>query len=63
GAILGSWASGIIIDQFFTQADGNFNWEGIWMTFAAYALVVTVLFAIFFKHKHNPELIKKKLEN
>lgn len=61
GAILGSWASGIIIDQFFTQADGNFNWEGIWMTFAAYALVVTVLFAIFFKHKHNPELIKKQL--
>lgn len=61
GAILGSWASGIIIDQFFTQADGNFNWEGIWMTFAAYSLVVTVLFAIFFKHKHNPELIKKKL--
>ncbi len=61
GAILGSWASGIIIDQFFTQADENFNWEGIWMTFAAYALVVTVLFAIFFKHKHNPELIKKQL--
>ncbi len=31
------------------------DWPGIWLSFAAYALVVTVLFAIFFKHKHEPE--------
>jgi len=55
GAILGSWSSGLIIDHFFKDANGHFDWHGIWITFAAYSLVVTVLFAIFFKHKHKPE--------
>ena len=30
------------------------EWHPIWLTFAIYALIITVLFAIFFKHKHNP---------
>ncbi len=30
-----------------------------WQSFAAYVLVVAVLFFIFFKHKHDP----KALEN
>jgi len=55
GAILGSWSSGLIIDNFFKDANGNYEWQGIWLTFAAYSLVITILFAIFFKHKHNPE--------
>jgi len=54
GAFIGSFASGLVIDNFFT-VDGSFHWRGIWVTFAIYSLVVTVLFAIFFKHKHNPE--------
>ena len=58
GAILGSIASGIIIDKFFLYDDGAFNWEGIWITFAIYSLVIAVLFAIFFKHKHNPDEVK-----
>lgn len=58
GAIFGSWTSGVLIDRFFTGANGDFQWEGIWYTFAAYALVVAVLFAMFFKHKHNPEELK-----
>ncbi|MHC5202537.1 nucleoside permease [Myroides sp. LJL119] len=29
------------------------EWTHIWMTFAAYSLVVAILFAIFFKHKHK----------
>ncbi|GGG50241.1 nucleoside permease [Epilithonimonas arachidiradicis] len=29
------------------------NWPHIWLYFAAYALVIAVLFAIFFKHKHS----------
>lgn len=33
------------------------DWYHIWLTFAAYALVIAVLFAIFFKHKHKPEEI------
>tara|TARA_R110001583_G_scaffold86860_1_gene226709 strand:- start:42936 stop:44189 length:1254 start_codon:yes stop_codon:yes gene_type:complete len=58
GAIFGSVASGIIIDQYFTSETGK-DWNGIWLTFAIYALVVTILFAIFFKHKHNPGSIEK----
>jgi len=53
GAIFGSVVSGIIIDVYFTSEAGK-NWHGIWLTFAAYSLVVAILFAIFFKHKHNP---------
>ena len=56
GAIIGSVASGIIIDQYFTSETGK-DWNGIWLTFAIYSLIVTILFAIFFKHKHNPESI------
>lgn len=54
GAILGSWLSGILIGTYFTDAAGLKDWNGIWATFAVYALIVMVLFAIMFKHKHNP---------
>jgi NHS family xanthosine MFS transporter len=54
GAILGSSISGVIIDAYFTHADGSKDWHGIWMTFSLYALVVSVLFAIFFRHRHDP---------
>jgi NHS family xanthosine MFS transporter len=53
GAILGSSISGLIIDAWFTHADGSKDWHGIWTTFAAYSLVVAVLFVIFFKHRHD----------
>jgi len=55
GAIFGSWTSGILIDTYFKDSAGNYEWQGIWLTFAAYSLVITVLFAIFFKHEHKPE--------
>ena len=55
GAVLGSSLSGLIIQQYFTYADNSKDWHGIWLTFAAYALVVAVLFVIFFKHKHSPQ--------
>ncbi len=59
GAIIGGWTSGIMIDNFFKAANGNYEWRGIWLTFALYSLVVTILFAIFFKHKHDPEKVVK----
>lgn len=97
GAIIGSWASGIIIDIYYTKKlisvekiteyfncspsaewltrflDGNeissdgllkhaFNikeWEGIWIAFAIYSLIIAILFALFFKHKHDPKAIDK----
>ena len=58
GAIFGSIASGYIIEKYFTTAEGK-DWHNIWLTFAIYALVITVAFAIFFKHKHNPEAIEE----
>ena len=58
GAILGSVSSGIIIDKFFTTSQGK-DWQGIWLSFAIYSLVVAFLFAILFKHKHEPEKISK----
>ena len=50
GAVLGSSISGQVIERYFTAADGQTkDWHGIWLSFAAYALVVAVLFAVFFK--------------
>lgn len=55
GAFLGSRISGIVIDKFFLLGDGKFDWKGIWISFSVYSLVVAILFAIFFKHKHDPK--------
>ena len=57
GAILGSVLSGVIIDRFFRQ-NGNSDWSGIWLTFAIYSLIIAILFAIFFKHKHDPDKVE-----
>jgi NHS family xanthosine MFS transporter len=53
GAVLGSSISGLVIQQYFTAADGTKDWHGIWLSFAAYALVIAVLFVLIFKHKHT----------
>ena len=53
GATIGTLAAGAVIDAcdvFNTPA----NWPKAWFIFAGYALVVAVLFAIFFKYKHEP---------
>ncbi|MET0464183.1 MAG: nucleoside permease [Chitinophagaceae bacterium] len=55
GAFLGSQISGMVIEKYFTNADRTMNWTGIWLAFAGYALVVAILFAIFFRHKHEPQ--------
>jgi NHS family xanthosine MFS transporter len=54
GAVFGGLTSGFLIDHFFKTQNGDFQWQRIWFAFAAYALVVAILFAIFFKHKHDP---------
>jgi len=33
------------------------DWHNIWLSFAAYAFVVAIAFAVLFKHKHEPEVI------
>ena len=55
GAYLGSKASGYLIDHYYTSTTGTKDWHGIWLSFAVYALVIAILFSIFFKHKHDPK--------
>ena len=53
GASIGTLAAGAVIDAcdvFNTPA----NWPKAWFIFAGYALVVAILFAIFFRYKHEP---------
>ena len=54
GAWLGSIISSWVIGKYFILPNGDSDWQGIWLSFAGYALVVAILFAIFFKHKHDP---------
>jgi NHS family xanthosine MFS transporter len=58
GAIFGSITSGYVIEKYFTTSAGK-DWHTIWLSFAIYALVITIAFAIFFKHKHNPADIEQ----
>ena len=53
GAVLGSSLSGIIIQKYFTYPDQSKDWQGIWLAFSLYALVIAVLFVLLFKHKHS----------
>ncbi|MGB2578516.1 NHS family xanthosine MFS transporter [Elusimicrobium simillimum] len=48
GAVAGSFISGIVIDAFFTHGNMK-DWHGIWLSFAIYALVIAVLFMVFFR--------------
>jgi NHS family xanthosine MFS transporter len=57
GAYLGSTISGFLIDKYYVTPEGK-NWHGIWLTFAVYSLIVAVLFAIMFKHKHDPKAME-----
>ena len=57
GAFLGSKISGYLIDKYYVLPDGFKNWHGIWLTFSVYALVISILFSILFKHKHDPKAL------
>jgi NHS family xanthosine MFS transporter len=53
GALFGSFASGLIIQEFFTHADQSKDWQNIWLTFSGYTLVLALVFPLIFKYKHN----------
>ena len=66
GAVIGNIVAGLVIAKWFEHPaiiEGKEmlvkDWPGIWLTFAAYALVVAILFVIPYKYKHNPEDIGK----
>ena len=58
GAVLGSSLSGLIIQHYFTDANGVKDWHSIWLTFAGYSLVIAVLFILIFKHKHTTQPVE-----
>ena len=56
GAMIGGMGSGYVV-QYFTTETGR-DWFSIWMVFAAYAMILGILFVVIFKYKHNPDTIK-----
>ena len=61
GATIGSYCAQAVVNHlvFNPSTDPNFDvmsgWSSAWYVFAAFALVVGILFAILFKYKHQPE--------
>ena len=51
GAFLGNYISGRVIDYF--SVNGVKDWQSIWFSFAAYALVLAIVFPLVFKYKHE----------
>lgn len=59
GATIGVLGAQAVIDHFVTSAstatDKVNGWHTSWFIFAAYALIVGLLFLVLFKYKHTPE--------
>lgn len=55
GASIGTWAAGIVVNHFVYNA-ATPSWSTAWYIFAAYALIVAILFMIVFK---DPDKHKK----
>jgi MFS transporter, NHS family, xanthosine permease len=55
GALIGAFTSGYIVDYYTNEIFRD--WTTIWLVFAAYALILAILFWLIFKYKHNPEKI------
>jgi NHS family xanthosine MFS transporter len=51
GAFLGGIGSGWVVDHF--TVDGLKDWPKIWFVFAAYALLLGIVFPFAFKYKHQ----------
>jgi NHS family xanthosine MFS transporter len=58
GAFMGSTVSGYLIDKWY-MVNGAKDWQGIWLAFAIYALIIAIAFSILFKHEHVPEQIQE----
>ena len=57
GAFLGSKISGGVIDRYF-MSGAEKNWQGIWLGFSAYAMVIALLFLLLFKDEPIKETTK-----
>ena len=63
GATIGMLGAGAVVNYYVYSKTNPMEmltgWETAWYIFAAYALVVMILFAILFKYKHDPKKIEK----
>ncbi len=57
GAFLGNYISGRVVDHF--TVNGVKDWQSIWFSFAAYALVLGILFPLAFRYKHDPKAMER----
>lgn len=58
GATIGTLGAQAVVNHFVdfsSKLPQTGQWQAAWFTFAAYALVVAVVFAFVFKYKHEPE--------
>ena len=58
GMLIGFWVAGMVSDMYL-NADGSHDWQQIWIIPAAFAFLVMILFAIFFK---DEKIEKKDIE-
>lgn len=67
GASVGTWIAGKVVSHYCDWNNGYLvaregvsgGWQATWGIFAAYALVVALVFTVAFKYKHNPAALKK----
>ncbi len=58
GATIGSLCAQAVVNHFIAGKSGEVlmsGWSSAWYVFAGFTLVVTILFAIVFKYKHDPK--------
>ena len=63
GSMIGGMGSGWVVDLHtktnpVTHEIISRDWTTIWLTFAGYALVLGVIFALVFRYKHDPSRLQ-----
>jgi NHS family xanthosine MFS transporter len=57
GAMCGGYGAGLVVDHF--TKSGITDWQSTWFAFAAYALILAIIFMFLFKYKHDPYAIRE----
>ena len=64
GAMVGTLGAQVVVNRFVysqaTPAEQVAGWSHAWLFFAAYALVVALLFAVVFRYKHAPAAVETR---
>jgi NHS family xanthosine MFS transporter len=55
GAIIGSYGSGWVVQHY--TVNSITDWKTVWLIFAAYALILGLIFPFVFKYKHDKNAV------